>query len=172
MSNKNDEMAGFVLVFAFVGAIATLFIVVVYALAVVLSTVLTFLAFLAWDKPRKFGGEVITPEEARLFVGSGVIGAAVLLSLVAICSALLSFRVPDQYWIHIILGGYAFGSLGVALHTAEEEHELVMIESSEESKLSAVDLSILDDSPEAPSQPQPVQPAFRYATWDDEEARR
>ena len=172
MSSRNDETTAYAIVAAFILTTVLLMIVVVYAIAVILAAIATVQALLAWNKPRIFFGEILAPDEARYFVGAGVASAVILPSFVAICSTLLNYTVPDELWIHFALGGYAFGSFGLTLYAGKDEYELVTIDPSKESKLSAIDLSFLDVPPDEQSQPEPSPPVFRYASWDDEEAGR
>ncbi len=170
MSNKNDEVTGFLLVFAFVGAMLTMFIVVIYAIAVVLSAALTILAFLTWNKPKETGDGVLTSEQARFFVGAGLVGAVSLPFFIGLCSGLLQMHVPDEYFIHIVLAGYAFGSIGLTILAAKDG----VFDSAPPAKpLSPpIDAEKHDlPGPEywnVPASP----PSFHYATWDDEESGR
>lgn len=162
MSNRNDEGMLWVLPIAIMAATAVLLIVVVYVIAVVLSFLLTLVAFAAWNRPVTFLDHTVTPEEARLFVGSGCVGLFALPLIVFLFSAVFQFQVRPDMWGHFYVAGYAFGSLGV--------------------NWLADQAGIFKDPPAEPAQPVRIARAetprekapepFRYARWDDEEARK
>lgn len=162
-NNNNGEMMGIAIVAAIIG-LAAIFL---YAVAAFLALGLTVVAFCAWDKPRTIFGNVLTPAEARAFVGRGILGAILLPVFAVFCAAMFDLRIEDQYWPHIILGGYTLGSLGLAMMEADNQKPPQSFEG----------MTIEADPirPTPPAQPQQPargfdeQSAFRFASWDDEE---
>ena len=169
MSNRNDETTAFAIVGALIMTTILVMIVVAYVIALCLSAIMTFISLLAWNKPRRIFGEILTPFEARFFVGAGVLGAVGLPFFAGVCSTLLEVHVPDEYWIHIVLAGYAFGSIGLTMFAVNEG---VFDSPPHEAAAPPIDAEDHDlPGPEfwnLPASP----PHFRYATWDDEEAGR
>ena len=170
-NNNNDEATGIMIAFAFVGAVALMIMVVVYALVVFLAAILTVLSLLAWDSPLEVGPVEITPEEARFFVGAGMASAAVCPLFVMMCSWLFEFRVSDDAWFHIFLGSYAFGSIILTTKAAEAgAFDNGVPHYNVEPLPPPIDVTPRELT--SPEQPPSPPSEFRYATWDDEEAGR
>lgn len=161
-NNGNGEMMGLALVMGFMAALA----VFIYALACFAACIFTTAALLAWDKPlRLFGETVCTPEEARLFVGSGIIGAIGVPAFALFCCVLFNAAIPADWWFFLITGGYSFVSLMVLNHLPERQQE------------SDNDGTLIKHDPvpaAAPARrwgeippPAPEAAPFRYASWDD-----
>ena len=161
-NNGNDTSAiGFGLVL--VGAFMIAMMAFLYAIAVFAAFVLTLFCLCAWNGGLTLGSWRLEQEEARAFVGRGLIGAFVVPVFLMFCEVLFGIRIQPEYWLHIVLGGYAAGSLGV---------EMMEAQAAEEQRQAAELL------PPAPPPAQiappkgfiPEQPApFRFARWDDEE---
>lgn len=162
-NNNSGEAMGFAIVVAIIG-IAGLFM---YALLAFVALLLTLVAFCAWTKPRKIFGSVLTPAEAHAFVGRGILGAALLPAFAVFCEVAFDIRIEDQYWPHLILGGYALGSLGLTM----------MLEDGKPAPENFEGLTIPGEvvSPQQTAAPtpgpwsKPEPSAFHFASWDDEE---
>jgi hypothetical protein len=156
-NNNNDNSAGAALGFAF--AAVAMLALMLYVVAVFAALVFTILALFAWNKPRRFFGNVIQPHEARAFVRNGLIGFWLFPTFVAFAQILLEFQIEPEYWSHMFLLGYTLGSVGV---------ECLKPDNAD----SAVHGVVVDEPrPTNVIAPQPARPSipFRYATWDDEE---
>lgn len=161
MSNRNDEGMVWVLPIALMAATAIVLFMIVYALAVLLSFAFTVFCFYAWNTPRRFLGEVVKPEEARLFVISGIAGMFILPILVLFLGALLQFQVRPDIWGHFYLGGYALGSLGTSWFV-----EATGIFKDHPAEVAPPVLIAGRETPQ-----EPVPEPFRFARWDDEEPK-
>ncbi|MDX2259281.1 MAG: hypothetical protein NW205_10250 [Hyphomicrobiaceae bacterium] len=156
--------------------LAVLCAVVVMVLAVIafilafVSFVLTILCLMAWHRPLTLGNVVIEPAEARDFVMSGLVFAALVPAFVAVMAALFREWPPADAWVVIAAGGYVFGSLGYARSLSELAHD-------NHSLPGGMTLPAPAAEPATPaSTPTPSgssgSGSFRFATWDDEEVRR
>jgi len=142
---KNNELAVGLAVIAFAG-------IVLFAVVGLFVAVLSVVCLFAWNKPVRFMGEIITPEEAHGFVGFGVAG--LVIGLVA---ANNSGGGEARQYFPII--GYIIGSLGFAAHFHFEK---------EAKKASEGDvLPPINVTPREEGTPQ-KQP-FEFASWNDEE---
>lgn len=165
MSSNNDNSGMMALAFVIGGlALIGMFI---YAVLVFLALAFTIIAIIAWREPLTLFGETVTPEEARTFVARGIAGAILLPLFVAFCSVLFGFRVDPNVWNHLVLAGYALGSLGIGIAEAQQQEE--------ERKRQAARQALLP--PQPPPPPSPVLPRqeaepFHYARWDDEDEFR
>lgn len=168
MAQRNDEVAGMVIVFAFVGVVMFFMAVIIFVMATIAALVLTIWAALAWDRPVTFGAYTAEPEEARAFIIRGLIGA-VVVPLFTYSSVWLLGGAPGSEWLGLlVITGYDLGSVGVLLLVAQHEQEQAM--------------AARFDSPVTPVAPQPMvppvqqlplrqdtpPPPFRFASWDDE----
>ena len=158
-SNNNDSGAGtgIALVLAFIGAMAIMFAVFLAFLAFIF----TVIAILAWNNPLRLGKVVVTPEEARGFVGRGIVGAIGLPAFAAFCEVFLQVSINWDYLMHMMVGGYTLGSLGVEIMMADDERF-------------AAPVTYIPPEPQLPprpSLPAPEPQPFRFASWDDEEGR-
>lgn len=164
-SKNNDEANGMIYAIAFIGAGAILLASVVYALAAFAAIVLTLFALAAWNEPLTLGGNTLQPEEARIFVLRGVVGAFVLPVFIAFCDVLFNnLHVNWSLWPHFVLIGYTLGSVG-----------LMVFENTDEPQNNGQ--VILPPTPRFPEPPRtiytPPEPKpFRFASWDDEEEGR
>lgn len=112
MSSKNDDN-GWILPAALIFTAVWAIIVLIYAMAVFLSLLLTVVAIFAWNKPVNLFGAIAEPAHARAFVGGGLFGMIALPTFVGFCVLVLQIEVAEWAWLHFFLGGYALGSLGI-----------------------------------------------------------
>ena len=160
MSSNNQPSAEGVMVImvlmAFCVAIYFL-LVIAFILLFLASVVYTLVALWAWEKPRRFLGETVTPEEAQGFVVRGFIGAFAFCVV-----AMLFCEFTDIYLTEDMLGivgilGYAAGAIGVGVLIEEQKKQTTVQE-------------ILPPANYPPPLP-PVPPAppkpFSFAEWED-----
>jgi hypothetical protein len=163
-SRNNDEVNGMMFAIALIGAIIVFMAAVVYAMAAFAAIVLTLFAIAAWNEPLTLNGNTLQPEEARIFVLRGVVGAVFCPVFLAFCDVLFAMHVNWSLWPHFVLGGYTAGSVGF----------MIFCENTEEPQNNAQ--VILPPAPRLPEPPRtiytPPEPKpFRFASWDDEEER-
>lgn len=164
MSSKNNQPSeGTMAISMIVGGaviIAMLLFAVLFVAAVAWSIVLLF----AWNQPRRIGKLTITPREAHYFVFGGVIGAVTLPFIVECFGLISGYGVASNTLVYIYMAGYLFGA--VAGGVIEEQ----LFEPVADEEQTGTALTILpperEEAPVAPPSP------FRFATWDDEEARK
>jgi hypothetical protein len=160
MSSQNDETKGLIMVFAFVGAILyTMVIFAIIALAF-LSLVLTVVCLFAWNQPRRIGKHILTPQEARGFVKRGFIGAFLLPSFCIFLELFANVRINGDYLLHIVLGGYALGSIGI---------EILLSQDADNAPAQTIIPQSQQIAP--PQQHEPPRIPFRFASWEDEDGR-
>ena len=156
MSSKNDDNSGIALV---VGGFAILAYFLMFVLLFV-AFVLTILALLAWSRPLRLGKIVITPEEARRFVFSGLAGAFLLPAFCVFLDLVLGVRINWAYATHIVLAGYVLGSIGIE----------IIISGADEGSANVIETLPPQLPPSrAPSLPRSQAEPFRYASWNDDE---
>ena len=141
---KNNELA---FGLALIGFAAIALFAVVGLFIAVLSVVCIF----AWNKPVRFMGETITPEEARGFIGFGIVGA-----IVGLVAANNSGGGEARQFFPVF--GYMIGSIGFAVHSHFENEAK---KASETEVLPPINVTPRE---EAPSQTR----QFEFASWDDE----
>jgi hypothetical protein len=162
MSNNNNDNAGMSVAFGLIVAAFAAMAVMVYFIAIFAAFVLTIISLFAWNSPVTIGRWTVRPHEARDFVKRGLAGA-VLLPVFAIFLVLVfGSRINDDAFIHIIMGGYLLGSLGVEYLRAQEQngaapHQTIIPPSQQ--------IAPPPRAPEPPAQP------FRFASWNDEDGR-
>jgi len=168
MANNNDN-SGAILILAFFGAVATILFLAVAAIAGFITVVLTILSLCAWRHEIRLGSHIITPAEARSFIGRGIVGTVMAPLFVLFCEFLFEVRFDwGQYGFYVLFSGYILGSTGI---------EFLRAKAQEEEELRArMYPSARTVSPPPQQQPQrglPAPPAepFRYASWDDDEGR-
>lgn len=171
MSANNNDNHGVAVFIGIIGAGFMFLFAFIFAAAAFFSLCMTFLCLLAWNQPRRFFGQILTPEEAREFVGRGLIGAVVLPVFVLFASVLFRVQVVHDFWIYFVLGGYTGGSLslGFASEDAPATPELIDYQRAALPDAARSERTI--DAEYEAVQSSPVQP-FRFATWDDEEELR
>lgn len=153
-NNDNGETTGLAIVFAslvFIG-------VFLYAVLAFLACALTVIAIIAWNKPFTLGKMTVYPANARAFVGRGIIGAIALPVFLVFCELLFNLRIDwDAYLVHILLGGYTFGSIVLEMMADAETPQPDVPE-------------YLPPAVQIPAPPQPASEPkeFRFASWDDE----
>jgi hypothetical protein len=158
----NKETHSEIMVFAVLIGLAVFLIKIALLLAICtlagLCGFLTVAALGAWNKPDRLGPLVIQPEDARAFIARGLIGAASTLGLLYLAK-LFGFEMVgrDMYPVAAIFG-YALGSIGGYWEDMKTRQQ------AEESATPTIEF--------LPPAPPPVQkPEFRFASWDDEDAR-
>lgn len=163
-SNNNNESSAAMMVVAFIGAAIMMVALFVMALLAFAAFALTILSIFAWNKPLCLGRLVIMPDEARGFVWRGIIGAFMVPAFLVFTSLFFDLNIAWEYLLHFMLAGYVGGSIGMEILFAQDD------------RMSARPIF---DHPAQPTLPAPAQKAlppadpagFRYASWDDEEAR-
>jgi hypothetical protein len=140
-----------------------------FALLAFISLCLTVLCLLAWNRTLTIGKLSITPNEARGFIGMGFIGACLLPCFVWFCAVVFKVQIVPDYWPHIILAGYTLGSLGYVQHLEDEEAKAA----AAAAPVMPVQNAQITPPPRMDESPRDAgRPAFRYAQWDDGEARQ
>lgn len=173
MSSRNDESTAIIMVLGLVFTAMAAFAVVIFVILGCISLYLTILALFAWFRPVQIGDQYLMPEEARIFVLRGVIGAVLVAAFIAFLDFVLGYRIDWSYASWYTVVGYVVGTVGVEILIAESQQS------------TASDVEILP--PELPqhqyqdrhqyqhqprSLPRREAEPFRYASWDDEEAGR
>lgn len=159
MSNNNDQQTAMAFFFASAALAVIVVIVVLYVLSCFLAVILTILSLLAWSEPLRLGPYVIEPHEARGFIVAGCIGAVGVPVFAVFAAWLLNARIEDEWFFYLATGGYAFASIGFGLVLGALEAEAQQVEQSN---------TII---PPAPMPQLPPRESYRFASWDDEEAR-
>lgn len=174
MSSRNDEVQGMAIAWAFIGAGLFFLFSFIFTLFAFIALIFTVLSLFAWNK-RRFSGEfAIDPPEARAFVWRGLAGLVVLPAFAAFSEMFLNYRIPEDFWFYIFVGGYVLGSVGTEILIQEEKEQ--------QEKWGDVfpplppAMPQLPALPPPPAPPQPQAPAlqyrpFEFASWDDEEDR-
>ncbi len=162
MSSRNDETSSMTMGIAFV--LACVYAMVVFAIVILMfvSLVLSVVALFAWNTPRRLGNHVLMPQAARAFVYRGLAGAFLLPIFCLFLDVLFGIRIDGNYLPHILLAGYALGSLGVEILWA-------MNEDNQASTATYIPPSQQIAPP--PQAPSPPLVPFRFASWDDEDGR-
>lgn len=168
-SNNSNDNSGLAIGIAFIGGFAIIFAAILFALLAFVSLIFTAMAIVAWNKPLVIGKFRLEPEEARRFVYRGLAGMIFLPAFVMFCAVVFNVYIVDQAWGYLLIAGYAAGSLGIEILTAQDQPAQAQ---------DAGNMIILPPQPseEKPrsQRPLPRQPQepFRYASWDDEEENR
>lgn len=111
MNNNNSEVNGMIFALAIAGVFliyAAIFIGVILAGLCIFAT---GVAIWAWNKPRMFFGQVITPGEARAFVYSGIAGTSAAPLVVRVIADMAHIKISADYAWLVLLGGYTIGCL-------------------------------------------------------------
>lgn len=167
MSSKNDPesaagaalMAGFVIIS-----------LLLFFLAAVLSFVLTVMCLTALKDEKTYFGNTITPREAKLFIGCGLIGAAIIGAFGEMLYNGGTLLEQNRPWMPVI--GYVIGS--IIYGYAEATHQQQQEAAAKEAELMAPIAKPNGPSPyfmTVEEQEAQRRPPFRYASWDDEETR-
>lgn len=163
-SNNNDGTNGAIMVIAMVSAVAFMVGVIIFAVAAFLAYVFTILSLCAWNKPLRLFGHSIEPEEARAFVGRGLLGLFLLPAFAVFAALLFDIRLNPEVWPYLFVGGYTAGSVGIEYLRAQIDSD-------------AHNLQDYTPPPQPISLPSrevrgpKEQPPFQFASWDDEEER-
>ena len=166
---QNNEMNGMAMAVIFIGACFFIMFAIIYAIACFLAMFLTILALCALEKPVTIYKWTTTPEEARIFLGCGLLGLGGLPVLVLFCAALFHIRINPDYWIHFFLGGYSLSALGLGGKLLElREKEAAAAQLLLPPSLPPRQQSVPSWPPQGPSTPGAAQAPFRFATWEDE----
>lgn len=161
-NNDNTAGSGFAIV---AGIIAVIGIALLAALAF-LCFVLTILCLIAWNKPLSIGRLTLEPQDARAFVGRGLMGMSMLPAFVSFCSLLFGLHINWSYLPYFMVGGYAIGSLGVEFLLQQQVSAATPPEPlPPPAQITQEQHRTID------AQPRETQP-FQFATWDDEEKRQ
>jgi hypothetical protein len=164
-NNNNAEVNGMIFAMAIVGVVlayAAIFIGIILAGLCVFAT---GVAIWAWNKPRMFFGQIITPGEARAFVASGIAGAFAAPLVVSVIADMADIFISADYAWLVLLGGYTIG----CLLCAWVQHLMEQNQKANEEVLAARAIPVAPPSQPKVEKPQAQQP-FEFATWDDEEA--
>ncbi|MDB5243727.1 MAG: hypothetical protein JWP57_4353 [Spirosoma sp.] len=166
---QNNEANGAAMGLIFVGVCFFFMFALIYAVACFAAMVLTVIALCALDKPLTIYKWTTTPEEARIFLGCGLVGLAGLPVLVLFCAILFNFRINPDYWVHFFLGGYSFGALGLGGKIIEMREK----EAADAQLLLPPSLPpgrSFDPSrpPQGPATPGAAEAPFHFASWEDE----
>ncbi len=161
-SGNNDNAAGggAILVFAFLGVLAMIFLL----LLAFIAFVMTLFAFYAWNQPRRIGKITILPEEARGFVHRGLAGMVIVPAFLLFINVFFGIFINWDLLPHILAGGYVIGSLGMEIIFADMEDGSGTVDPAPIQPQQQILPPARTLSP--PRQPEP----FRFASWDDEGA--
>jgi hypothetical protein len=163
MSSQNNDNS-LAIAIGFIGAGVVILGIFIFAVAAFITFIFTILSLCAWNKPLRITKKLtIEPEEARAFVGRGLIGAFLLPAFVCFCILLFGLNVRPDAWNYIVIVGYIAGSLGVEIMMAEESAQ----------QADSVPLQLPPPSVQprqnVPSRNDTTRPPFRFASWNDEE---
>ncbi len=163
MSSKNDESSALAMAVALVGAVFIAMAFLIAAFLAFLAFLFTVLSICAWNQPLTLGKLTIQPQEARAFVGRGLIGAVALPAFALFCAVLLGVPIDGEAWPYLLLGGYTVGSIGIEILMAQEA----------DNAPPTITLPVQPvEPPKRVVLPPPSATPFRFASWDDEEDRK
>ncbi len=164
-NGQNDNSLVLMMVIGMVVAAITL-AMFVYALLVFAALIMTILYAFGLERSFTLGGIRFDRAGAVVFFLRGAVGAVFVPAFAVFCEIALGVRINPAFWPHFFLGGYACGSLGIAL-----------LEDSAQADAAAQDIQF-PPVPQLPPQryfiphePEDAQ-SFRFANWDDEEELR
>lgn len=173
MSGKpNEEMQAMTFVMAIIGAAALFLFAFIAAIAAFAAVIMTIMALIAWNKPLELGEYILEPQDAREFVYRGIAGAIILPIFIFFCVFLFQIETGREFENAIpyfFLAGYVVGSVGLEFAMAAEENSAAS---------HTVSTPTIIQEPERenhveglPAPRTSSEDTFRYADWDDEEAR-
>lgn len=166
MANNNDN-SGAGMAFALVAAMAYFMFLIVAAVAGFLTLILTILSILAWNRELRLGKHIITPQEARAFIGRGLLGTLMAPLFVLFCELMFKFQFEwDKFGGYVLFAGYVLGSLGMEFLMAKAREE-------EEERMRMYPPQRSFTPPQEPQRglPAPPKEPFSFASWDDDEGR-
>lgn len=154
--NNNSEGVGFAFVIAIIGVTA----LILYAMFVFVAVALTIPCLFALNSTLSIGPMTITPHEARAYIGRGLIGMILLPVFAIFCELMFGVVVSSEYLPHLLAGGYAAGSLGIAMLMEEQED-------------TASNVTIIPPHQHIapPRERAEPQRPFEFASWNDEDGR-
>lgn len=159
MSGRNDDASGAGLGLAVVGLIVVYVAIVLFVIAAFVALVLSIVALLAAEDGLTLGKWEIDENEARRFLGFGLLGAAVVPVFVLFASFLIGFDTQDSWWFYLVIGGYCAGCLGLF---PAVEAEIRKAEAEAAAKRAQV-------LPPVRSRHAPPPRPFEFADWNDGE---
>ena len=162
MSQGNNEATGIIFAISIVCVLGYMLVLAFAAFTLFVAFVLTIIALLAWNTPRRIGKWIITPDEARSFVYRGLAGAGLVPAFWIFCCVIFDLPFHGDLLLPVALFGYVLGSVGITLLEDEEPLETQVV---------PMQTAVPEQLPTPNALPAPPKPPFRYATWDDEEAR-
>lgn len=166
----NNEGAAMAMVFAGIVVVFVAIFAAFYAYLAILTLVYTGACISAWNEPREWKGCTIFPEEARAFVIRGLLLCGLALLVAGVGVSKWEWKISEAGWWFIALTAYMVGSLGVQAEMSDTDAE------------GNPDIFPVRPIP-VPLPPPPVIEAsatvvsettpepFRFAEWDDDEAR-
>lgn len=160
MNGNNSDMTGiaYFLVFAALAAVGLFYIFALFA------AIYGVVALFALSKPLKLGKTTLYPSEARAYLIRGVVGLILSPALVGLFASLFKVRIDPDWLPHIVLGIFAFSTLGIQYLMQSFgilcEEERAILEA--QAKPTAV--------PER-TVPPPRESAksYEFASWEDED---
>ncbi len=161
MSQNNNDNGGTAAGIGIVVAVVATMGIMLYFAAVFVAFVLTIIALFAWNNPVTIGRWTVLPHEARSFIKRGLAGAVLLPVFAIFLSLTFGIHIRDDAAIHIIIGGYLLGSLGVDYLMAQDQNA----DAPHQTILPPSEQIAPPHAPEPPAQP------FRFASWNDEDGR-
>lgn len=160
-SNNNYELMAVIAVFVVIVFVIQTILIIALAVGILLAAFMTGVCLFAWNRPVEIGGETITPEGARAFIGGGVFSAIGAIAVALTANALGLDLSPDMMPLAGVIG-YIVGSFG-AVHELEQEAQKARAATEAQPTQ-----EILPPQPVRPAEPRP----FTFADWDDEEERQ
>ena len=161
MSSDGEGMFSMMFLGALALAAAIAIGLLVFAFLSFVAVLLTLVAMLALNKPRRIARVVVEPYQARFFVQRGAIGAGLATAFVTFTGVLLGFSINWDYLPYFLLIGYVAGSVGIEIIFAFYGiHIGPVIDCQPASKTRSA------DQHEAP---RAAPKYFEYASWDDEQ---
>lgn len=159
-SNNNNDNSGMAMAFGIVVACAYAMVVFFFFIAMFVAFLLTIGCLFAWNRPRSFGRFTLMPADARSFVRRGLAGAFLLPAFLILLEVLFGLRINGDYLMHIVIGGYVLGSLGV---------EYLMAQMQEQTPTQQTFIPPSQQVAPPPQAQQPPAQPFRFASWNDED---
>ncbi|UIN35502.1 hypothetical protein [Methylobacterium oryzae] len=167
---QNGKSNEFAFTLALIGAAIYVIAAFILTFALFASLCLTVLCLFAWNKPLRLFGHILTPEEAREFVGRGILGMVLIPSFILFATIILRIPISDDVWPFLIFGSYTVGSLSLAFDERDDNDDTSQLQLLKGSDITSAQAAADTEYQIAPV--KPAAPPFRFATWDDEEELR